>query len=404
MAVNTYNNAVSITKMAMDCLRNNLTFSKFVNRQYDDQFQLSGAKNGDTANIRIPGNYKVRQGNVADPQGYNDTFVPVKLNQSGVDVAFTTKDLRLSVEDGAAFKQNVLNPMMSALASSIDLAGCNLVTTLNQATGTPGTAPTGVQSFLNAGAVLKDSAVPMDDEWSAILSPWTEASVVNGLTTIFNPSKDISEQYRNGTMGRAVGFKWSMDQNMPTQTFGPLGGSPTVTSAPADGATTLVTTGWTAAAALRLNAGDVFTVAGVFKVNPVTKNITTQLAQFVVTAPFSSDSSGNGSISFSPAMSLAGPLQNINALPIAGAAITPLSAASKVSPTNAVFHRDCFGLVSADLGKYGDNCVRVKDPGLNISMRCYEWLNGSTDTMLWRFDVLTGWAALRPTFGCRVQG
>ena len=404
MATNTYNNAVSITKMAMDCVRNNLTFSKFVNRQYDDQFQLSGAKNGDTANIRIPGNYKVRTGNVADPQGYNDTYVPVKLTQYGVDVSFTTKDLRLSVEDGAAFKQNVLNPMMAALASQVDSIGCALVSGLSQATGTPGTQPTGLQPFLDAGAILKSQSVPMDDEWSAILTPLSEAKVVGGITNLFNPQKELADQYRNGTMGRAVGFKWSMDQNLPTQTFGPLGGSPTLNGVPADGATSAVTTGWTAAAASRLNVGDVFTVAGVYRVNPISKQATTQLQQFVVTQAFSSDGSGNGTVNFSPAMQLSGPLQNISALPATNAAITPLSGASQVSPCNVVMHRDCFGLVSADLPKYGENCVRVKDPGLNLSMRCYEWLNGSTDTLLWRFDLLAGWATLRPTFGCRVQG
>jgi len=33
MATNAFNNVASISKMAMDCLENNLTFSKFVNRQ-----------------------------------------------------------------------------------------------------------------------------------------------------------------------------------------------------------------------------------------------------------------------------------------------------------------------------------------------------------------------------------
>ncbi len=33
MATQTFNNVASITKMAMDCLENNLTVSKFVNRQ-----------------------------------------------------------------------------------------------------------------------------------------------------------------------------------------------------------------------------------------------------------------------------------------------------------------------------------------------------------------------------------
>ena len=73
MASNAFNNVASISKMAMDCLENNLTFTKFVNRQYDDQFRADGAKNGDSCNIRIPGSYSTRSGSVANPQGYNDT-------------------------------------------------------------------------------------------------------------------------------------------------------------------------------------------------------------------------------------------------------------------------------------------------------------------------------------------
>lgn len=406
MASNTFNNVAIITQKAMDVLENNLVFTKFVNRQYDDQFRETGAKNGDTANIRIPGFYTVRNGQVANPQGYNDTFKPIVLTQKGVDLSFTTKELRLNVEDGDAFTTNVLNPMIAPLANQIDLDGLSLLSQINQATGTPGTAPTDLSSFLDGGAILDEAAVPRDGEWSAIMSPRTQSSLVNGLKTLFNPNDDIAEQYKNGTMGRlAAGFKFSMDQNIPTQTFGPLGGTPLVTSAPADGATTLVSKGWMAAAAPRLNVGDVFTVGGVNKVNPVSKADTGQLQQFVVTAAFSSDGSGNGSISVSPAFILTGPLQNITALPAANAAITPLSAASKVSPINTVFHKDAFGLICVDLPKPdGIEVARVRSKKLNIALRMIKWYNGTQDTELYRLDVLYGWGILRPTFACRVQG
>jgi hypothetical protein len=406
MASNTFNNVAIITQKAMDVLENNLVFTKFVNRQYDDQFRETGAKNGDTANIRIPGFYTVRNGQVANPQGYNDTFKPIVLSQKGVDLSFTTKELRLNVEDGDAFTTNVLNPMIAPLANQIDLDGLSLLSQINQATGTPGTAPTDLSSFLDGGAILDEAAVPRDGEWSAIMSPRTQSSIVNGLKTLFNPNDDIAEQYKNGTMGRlAAGFKFSIDQNIPTQTVGPLGGTPLVTSAPADGATTLVSKGWMAAAAPRLNVGDVFTVDGVNKVNPVSKADTGQLQQFVVTAAFSSDSSGNGSISVSPAFILTGPLQNITALPAANAAITPLSAASKVSPTNVVFHKDAFGLICVDLPKPdGIEVARVRSKKLNIALRMIKWYNGTQDTELYRLDVLYGWGILRPTFACRVQG
>jgi len=401
MAANAYNNVASISKMAMDCLENNLTFSKFVNRQYDDQFRDNGAKNGDTANIRIPGTYSVRSGAVAQPQGYNDTYKSVTLNQYGVDLAFTTKELRLNVEDGEAFKQNVLNPMIAPLANYIDLLGLQQYSSIYQATGTPGTAPTDLGTFLDAGAILDEASVPRDGEWSAIMSPRTQSSIVGGLKTLFNPQSDIAEQYKNGTMGRlAGGFKFSMDQNVQTQTFGTVAQTTAqvTTTLPAEGATSLTANSGSGNVAV----GDVFTIAGVYKVNPVSKASTGQLQQFVVTS-----AGAYTTLNFSPPMYTAasGPLQNITALPISTAAITFLSAPSKVSPANMVFHKDAFGLVCVDLPKpEGVNVTRVRSKKLNVAIRMLQWYNGTQDTELYRLDVLFGWTVLRPTFAVRVQG
>ena len=397
---NTFNNVASITQKAMNVIENNLTFTKFVNRQYDDQFKETGAKHGDTANIRIPGFYQVRSGAVAQPQGYNDTYAPVKLAQYGVDLAFTTKELRLNVEDGEAFTSNVLNPMIAPLANYIDMLGLQQYTSIYQSCGTPGTAPTDLSGFLTAGAILDEAGVPRDGEWSAIMSPRTQASIVGGLKTLYNPTDDIAEQYRSGTMGRlAGGFKFSMDQNVQTQTFGTVvqTTAQVTTTLPAEAATSLTANSGSGNVAI----GDTFTIAGVYKVNPQSKQSTGQLQQFVATA-----AGVYTTIAFQPPMYTAasGPLQNITALPISTAAITFLSVASKVSPADMVFHRDAFGLICADLKKpEGVPCTRVRSKKLNIAIRMVQWYNGTQDTELYRLDVLFGWGVLRPTFACRVQ-
>jgi hypothetical protein len=398
MATNAFNNVASISKMAMDCLENNLTFTKFVNRQYDDQFRADGAKNGDSCNIRIPGTYSTRSGSVANPQGYNDSYKPLTLSQYGVDLAFTTKELRLNIEDGEAFKQNVLNPMIAPLANLIDQQGTALLSQIYQATGTPGTAMTDLQSFLDGGAVLDEAAVPRDGEWSAIMAPRTQSSIVGGLKTLFNPNDDIAEQYRNGTMGRlAGGFKFSMDQNITSGAVGTrVAGTSSYASGATEGGTSIVASGGSGNVAV----GDIFTIAGVYKVNPVSKLSTGQLQQFVVTA-----ASAYSAVSFQPPMYTAasGPLQNITALPSGTPAITYMGAASAVATNNVVFHKDAFGLVCVDLPKpEGVNCTRVRSKKLNVPLRMIQWYNGTQDTELYRLDVLFGWSVLRPTFAARV--
>jgi len=398
MASNAFNNVASISKMAMDCLENNLTFTKFVNRQYDDQFRADGAKNGDSCNIRIPGSYSTRSGSVANPQGYNDTYKPLTLSQYGVDLAFTTKELRLNMEDGEAFKQNVLNPMIAPLANLIDQQGTALLTQIYQATGTPATAMTDLQGFLDGGALLDEAAVPRDGEWAAIMAPRTQSSIVGGLKTLFNPNDDIAEQYRNGTMGRlAGGFKFSMDQNI---TAAAVGTRAAATAAYASGATEGGTAVVASAGSGNVAVGDVFTIAGVYKVNPVSKASTGQLQQFVVTA-----AAAYTALAFQPAMYTAtsGPLQNITALPTATPAIVFLGATGVVGTNNVVFHKDAFGLVCVDLPKpEGVNCTRVRSKKLNVPLRMIQWYNGTQDTELYRLDVLFGWSVLRPTFAARV--
>ena len=398
MATQTFNNVASITKMAMDCLENNLTVAKFVNRQYDDQFKESGAKIGDTANIRIPGFYGVRQGSTANPQAYNDTYKPITLNQFGVDLAFSTKELRLNVEDGDAFQQNVLNPMIAPLANYIDQSVINLFPQIYQASGTPGVAMTDLGGFLDGGAILDEAAVPRDGEWSAVMSPRTQSSIVGGLKTLFNPNDDIAEQYRSGTMGRlAGGFKFSMDQNITAAAVGTrVAGTAAYASGATEGGTSIVASGGSGNVAV----GDVFTIAGIFKVNPVSKVSTGQLQQFVVTA-----AAAYTALAFQPPMYTAasGPLQNITALPTATPAITFLGAASAVATNNIVFHKDAFGLVCVDLPKpAGVEAARVRSKKLNIAFRMIRWYNGTQDTELYRLDLLMGAAILRPTFANRV--
>jgi hypothetical protein len=388
--------------MAMDAIENNCVAAKFVNRKYDNTFRDGGAKQGDTYNIRIPGYGTFRRGKVANPQGYADTFIPVTLAQGGADMQFSSKELALNVDD---FQQNVLAPQLAAVWNQIDSDILALTEQVNNAVGTPGTAMTDLQSFLDAGAILDENGVPRDGNWSAIMSPRTQASIVGGLKTLFNPQSDIAEQYKNGTMGRlAAGYKFSMDQNVPTHTFGPLGGSPTYTSGATDGGNTMVTGGWTAAAAARLNAGDIFTVAGVYRVNPVSKIAQPDLMTFRVVSAFSSDASGNGTVTFDPPMRTTGTLQNVSALPAGSAVITPLSAASKVSANNIVFHQDAFVLACVDLPKVGQECTRIFSKKLGISARLAKFWNGTQDEELYRLDVLYGVAKLREGFACRVHG
>jgi hypothetical protein len=390
-----------ITREALRVLENNLTFTRLVNRQYDDRFGVEGAKIGTTLNVRKPPRYIGRIGQAINIENATETSVPVVLNtQRGVDIQFSSQDLALSIDD---FSDRFIKPAIAAIANAVDNDGMNQFTNIWNSVGTPGTVPNALLTYLQAGALLSNNAAPLDGERYIVISPTMQATIVDALKGLFQASNLIAEQYRKGEMGLSIGFEWYMDQNVNTFTVGAQGGTPLVSGAGQSGSS-ILTKGWTSAAASRLGVGDIFTLSGVNMVNPQSRQGTGSLQQFTVTAPFSSDASGNGTVYFSPAIIPTGAFQTVDSTPVANATITVLGAANTVSPQGLAFHRDWITLACADLPLPGgvDMAARVADRQLGLSLRMVRAYNISTDQFPCRLDLLYGWATLRPELACRV--
>ena len=393
-----------ITREAMRVLENNLTFTKGVNRTFDDKFGIEGAKIGSTLNVRLPARYIGRTGPTLAVEGQVENYVPLTLStQRGVDVQFTSADLELSMDD---FSDRFLKPAMANVANGIDNDGLAQAINIYNSVGTPGTTPSTLLTYLNAGAALDYTGTPRDGLRSVVMNPSAQVSIVNALTTLFNPSKEISDQYEDGTMGKAIGAKWSMDQNVNSYTSGAYGGSPEVNSTGTSG-NTLVTKGWSDTVTNVVNQGDIFTIANVFSVNPQSRASTGQLQQFVVTST-GNNSSGAGActLTISPALTTSGQSQTINAAPANSAALTFIGAASTVSPMNLMYHRDAFAFASADLPlpKGVDMAARVSDKKNGLSVRMVRAYDITNDLFPCRLDVLYGWSTIYPQLACRIQG
>lgn len=395
-----------ITKESLRILKNELGFTKNVNRQYDDKFAKEGAKIGSVINIRKPVRYTVSDGPSLVVQDVTDQSVPLTLSsQKHVGFQFSSKDLTLSMDE---FSARYVAPAVVALANKVDLDGLSQYKNVAQFVGTPGTTPATSLIYLQAMQKLNEAAAPIPDR-TVLINPAAQASTVDALKGLFQSSEKIAEQYEKGVMGVAFGGKFMMAQNIQSQTVGALGGTPLYTASGSSGAT-VVTRGWTSAASNRLKAGDCITIANVYAVNPQTLQSTGALKQFVVTADFSSDGSGNGSVTVSPAIVLTGPYQNVNVAPVDGAAILTFGAVSStggvVTPTNLIYHKDAFALGCADLELPGgvDMAARATDAESGLSVRMVRQYDINNDTMPCRLDILYGWATLYAELACRLQG
>ncbi len=400
-----------ITREALRVLENNLTFTKGVNRQYDDQFAVKGAKIGSTLNIRKPARYVGRSGPTLSVESQTETYVPLTLDtQRGVDVQFTSADLLLSMDD---FSERYLKPAMASISNHIDADGLALQKYIYNSVGTPGVTPATLSTYLDSQALMDEGAAPRDGLRSVVIGTRANATIVNALTTLFNPTSVISEQYERGNMGMAIGSKWSMDQNVGVQTIGAYGTSnPLVDGASQTGASVL-TKSWASSAAAVMAIGDIFTMAGVYAVNPQSRASTGQLQQFVVTATPVNDGSGNARIYISPSITTSGQFQTVTASPadaavikVYGALPATTSYQNVATPSNLAYHRDAFVLGSADLElpRGVDMAARVSDPHTGLSVRMVRAYDVVNDLFVCRTDVLYGWAVLYPQLACRIQG
>lgn len=401
---NTLLTTSAVTNEALMVLENSLAFASAVDRQYSDQFAVEGAKKGYSINVRKPPKYAGRSGAAAVIEAVTETQVAVTLSeQYGVDLEVTTADLTTSIDD---FSKRILVPAVARIANHIDYVGLQQYKQVNQAVGTAGTTPNALLTYLLAGVPL-DNAGALQGDRHIIMSPLMQATIVDALKGLFQSSQKIAEQYNTGVMGVAAGFTWHMDQNVAFHVVGVQGGTPLVNGASQTGSS-LITDGWTAAAATRLKQGDVFTIGtgatGVYQVTNQERQATNTLQQFVVTADAASDGSGNMTISIYPPIVAAGPQQTVNVTPADNAAITVVGAASTTTPQGLAFQKNAFTLAMADLyvPKGLDMAGRMSSKQAGLSIRFLRDFVPLTDQLVTRLDVLYGWAALRPELACRI--
>ena len=403
-----------ITNETLRILHNESAFLGNINTEYEDQFANKGMKAGSVVNVRQPVQYTIRDGATINIQDVNETTTPITMEpEFGIDWAFTDYDLKLSIDE---FSKRYLAPAAKRLAAELDLRiATRFYRGVANFSGTPGTPISTAQSVLDAAVLLDNAACPRTDGRMLALTPLSNSKLVGGMSGLFNDQATQGKQLKSGMMATNLGMDFIMSQNLPTHTVGGLGGTPLVNGAnqglinsgstdnPSAATTSLITDGWTAAVANRLKRGDVFTIAGVFAVNPETKVSTGVLRQFIATTDAASDGSGNLTVAIYPAIIAGGSYQNVTARPADNAAITVLTGTASTSyGQNIMFHRDAFTLVTADmeLPKGMDMAERAVEDGVSIRfIRGYDITN---NRRICRFDLLAGYGLLRPEWAVRV--
>jgi hypothetical protein len=389
-----------ITRKALEILENNLVLTRNVNRQYDDSFAVEGAKIGSTLRIRLPDRALVTDGAALQVQDDNEQFTTLTVSsQKHIGVNFTSAELTMQLDD---FADRVLKPRISQLAASIDADVANAFNKIGNSVGTPGTTPATSLVLLQAQQKLNENAAVMSPRYATV-NPAANAGLVEGMKGLFNPTDTISKQFKNGMMGTGVlGFEEvNMSQSIKQFTTGSRTNGTTAAAVTTEGATSISLTGL--GGTNTVLAGDVFTVAGCFAVNPQTRESTGSLFQFVALTSVTA-SGGAATVTVAPMYSASHALATVSSLPANSQTVTFIGAASTQYPQNLVYHKDAITFATADLllPQGVDMASRANHNG--ISLRVVRQYDINNDRMPCRIDVLYGYGVIRPQMACRLWG
>ena len=386
---NTLLNSSIITNTALAILHQKLNFVGSINRSYDDSFGRDGAKIGNSLRIKLPNRYTVRSGPTLQAQDTIENSVTLPItSQKGVDVNFSSTELTLNIDD---FAVRILEPAMCVLAANIEADALNMaMDVFNQVNG-QGTPQT-FRNVLQARKILRDNLAPAG-ELAVRMNTQDNVDMVDSLKGLFQSSTEIAKQYRDGVLGHTAGFEFAENTFLNTITRGAEAGY-SVNGAGQTGNALVVGAG--TGAGLQ---GDVFTIAGVFRVHPETKANTGILQQFVLTAPYAG---GAGTMAIAPAMSVTGGLANLATLPANGAVLTFAGTASTASGLSLAYAKDAFTFATADLVLPGGVDMAARKVMDGISMRLVRMFDINNDRFPCRLDILYGYKTIRPELAVRL--
>ena len=401
-----------IAKEALAQLENNLVMGNSVHRDYKKEF----VKVGDSVSIRKPVKFYTADGATRINQDVEEANTSITIDQrKHVSWKFSTQDLTLTIEK---YSERYIKPAMITLAQTCDAKGYDLYKNVWNSVGTPGTTP---DTFARVSPVAQrlDEMAVASDMRNLALNPAAHYAIAGDQVGLQNPAM-INTAYKQAQIGRIAGMGAFSAQNIKSHTVGVATGTPLVNGAAQNttyalskstNTQSLITDGWTNSTTGILKAGDVFTIAGVFAVNPVPgegttgKTVMPYLQQFTVTADADSGATtGPATLTIAPAIITSGPYQTVSAAPADNAAITVLGTGGTAYPQNLGFHKNAFALVTCPLEMPDGASWKARESHNGLSIRVVKDYDIATDDDIIRLDILYGWKAIYPDLASRLWG
>ena len=406
---NQFKNTQLAVSHTIATLTDSVMFIGTMDKQYSSKFKekTSGARVGSTIDIKKPFVPVIKDGEVAVDQDYAETFVSLTLDvRKNALIPFTSFEETLNLDD---FNKSVADPVGFQMASAIEQSAyAKLLPSVGNLIIASGTDGSGVNSGLTNYDVIK-SGVKLTQGTTKtsgrmmLVDPLTEGFYINENRNLFNNQAEIAKQYADSYVGHANGYMWGRSNRLPSITM-PADVVGSVTSNYVNGATTISVSDFGVSQVIM--AGTVFTVASTNAVQIQTKEALGHAFQFSVKTTVTTSGTGTATFEIEPVYNATTGgtegLQNVDALPLAGAVVTLAGVAGATYRQSITYVKEAFTMGSADLALPTGGAVGARDSMDGIAGRIIRGWDVRNDQDLPRFDVLCGFRTLRPEYACKI--
>lgn len=410
---NTWINPTVVAQEVLRQLKNNCVMANLVHRGYEAEWQKThnSWKPGNAIQIKAPIYARVKDGVTMDVHDINERYLTLTLDyRKHVAIAVTADEMTYNAEKGVP---RVAAAAAQALGEYIDQTLLGLYKKIPNQVGTPGVTPKDFLSLALCNARMSDYAVPETDR-RMIINPTAQAHIADAVKNLYNPPM-VGPAVERAKFARLANMDCFVSQNVARHTCGTAAGATTLLTdyTAAEGNTT-VTIDENGSWSKTFKQGDIFKVASVYGVNPVTGAQVEHLRQFVVDADVAaagteqavtcSPGTSPHQIYSASAVEKFLPYQTVDALPGNNATVTCEGSSGLVHPVNLGFHRDAFALAMVPLAVPESAAWKgtASYEGYSVTI-VKDWDQTNYQETI-RFDVLFAADAINRFLACRLAG
>jgi hypothetical protein len=412
---NTWINPTVVAKEALRQLKNNTVMGELVYRGYEQEWAKNhnGYKPGSSITIKAPVYARVKTSATLDTVEANERSMTITLDQRlQVSYAVTSAEMTYNSEKNVP---RLAEAAAQAIGEYVDRTLLGLYKGVPNQVGIPGQTPKDFLTLALANAKLSQHAVPTTDR-RCVVDPMAQAYIADALKNLYNPPM-VGPAVERAKFSSLAGMDTFVSQNVNMHTCGTSAGVAALAvdaTAPAEGATGITIDNGSGDWTTTLKQGDIFTVATVHGVNPVSGVSTGALRQFVVEAD-ADDSGTECLVSCTPGVapyniysSAANekylPYQTVDDLPAENDVVTVAGSTGLVHPVNLAFHRDAFALCMVPIAVPMSVSWSATASYEGYSMRVLRDYDVTNDQEYLRFDCLFGIKVINPFMSCRIAG